>query len=413
MDPEIPESQDQTSPPSQAATSAQVDAQPSAADGQTPPDAAALVDRMVAVGGWPEPELLEQIVQAGDAAVEPLISVLRTYPRGRPEEAPLDYAIGLLSIIRPPRAIPELIEIIRRYGADLGEAAGRALGHFGPAAFEPLLETCRDPAVTGYKRSHAIDAAKVAAGSDPALRARLADVVRPFLAEAIERAREGVRLARMKQDRQDRVEDADDSDWEDLGEEEEEADDERAGEESSEAAALGEPGTNEGETVRREDSAALSSDVGSSEDEDESKLDVYAEIAILITDLSELADPSARELIKTAFREDLVETFLIDEESADELYRDGGEVFRPGRDWLMDYRESYQQHIDYLNRPKTPPLVSKPRPPSGYVEPPEAPAPMVQETIRNVGPKLGRNDPCWCGSGKKYKKCHLGKDSLR
>ncbi|MDQ4019962.1 MAG: SEC-C metal-binding domain-containing protein [Actinomycetota bacterium] len=20
--------------------------------------------------------------------------------------------------------------------------------------------------------------------------------------------------------------------------------------------------------------------------------------------------------------------------------------------------------------------------------------------------KRGRNDPCWCGSGKKYKKCH-------
>jgi preprotein translocase subunit SecA len=20
--------------------------------------------------------------------------------------------------------------------------------------------------------------------------------------------------------------------------------------------------------------------------------------------------------------------------------------------------------------------------------------------------RLGRNDPCWCGSGKKYKKCH-------
>ena len=20
--------------------------------------------------------------------------------------------------------------------------------------------------------------------------------------------------------------------------------------------------------------------------------------------------------------------------------------------------------------------------------------------------KPGRNDPCWCGSGKKYKKCH-------
>ncbi|MGI8702994.1 MAG: SEC-C metal-binding domain-containing protein [Candidatus Limnocylindrales bacterium] len=21
-------------------------------------------------------------------------------------------------------------------------------------------------------------------------------------------------------------------------------------------------------------------------------------------------------------------------------------------------------------------------------------------------PKLGRNDPCYCGSGRKYKKCH-------
>jgi preprotein translocase subunit SecA len=25
---------------------------------------------------------------------------------------------------------------------------------------------------------------------------------------------------------------------------------------------------------------------------------------------------------------------------------------------------------------------------------------------RHVEQKVGRNDPCWCGSGKKYKKCH-------
>ena len=25
-------------------------------------------------------------------------------------------------------------------------------------------------------------------------------------------------------------------------------------------------------------------------------------------------------------------------------------------------------------------------------------------------PKLGRNDLCWCGSGEKYKKCHLESD---
>lgn len=28
------------------------------------------------------------------------------------------------------------------------------------------------------------------------------------------------------------------------------------------------------------------------------------------------------------------------------------------------------------------------------------------ETIRRDGEKVGRNDPCPCGSGKKYKKCH-------
>ncbi|HHX32016.1 MAG TPA: SEC-C domain-containing protein, partial [Bacteroidales bacterium] len=26
--------------------------------------------------------------------------------------------------------------------------------------------------------------------------------------------------------------------------------------------------------------------------------------------------------------------------------------------------------------------------------------------------KIGRNDPCPCGSGKKYKKCCLGKDEM-
>ena len=28
------------------------------------------------------------------------------------------------------------------------------------------------------------------------------------------------------------------------------------------------------------------------------------------------------------------------------------------------------------------------------------------QPYRREGPKLGRNDPCWCGSGKKYKHCH-------
>jgi preprotein translocase subunit SecA len=43
--------------------------------------------------------------------------------------------------------------------------------------------------------------------------------------------------------------------------------------------------------------------------------------------------------------------------------------------------------------------------------PPQQPARVggddaVQKTVRRDEPKVGRNDPCPCGSGKKYKKCH-------
>jgi preprotein translocase subunit SecA len=29
-----------------------------------------------------------------------------------------------------------------------------------------------------------------------------------------------------------------------------------------------------------------------------------------------------------------------------------------------------------------------------------------QTVVKEEKEKIGRNDPCWCGSGKKYKKCH-------
>lgn len=38
------------------------------------------------------------------------------------------------------------------------------------------------------------------------------------------------------------------------------------------------------------------------------------------------------------------------------------------------------------------------------------PTPVKQEPVK-VGPKIGRNDPCPCGSGKKYKNCH-GRDAV-
>jgi len=36
--------------------------------------------------------------------------------------------------------------------------------------------------------------------------------------------------------------------------------------------------------------------------------------------------------------------------------------------------------------------------------PPQAPA--GAKPAARSGPRVGRNDPCPCGSGKKYKKCH-------
>jgi preprotein translocase subunit SecA len=35
-----------------------------------------------------------------------------------------------------------------------------------------------------------------------------------------------------------------------------------------------------------------------------------------------------------------------------------------------------------------------------------APPAEVETVVKDEHEKLGRNDPCWCGSGKKYKKCH-------
>jgi preprotein translocase subunit SecA len=33
-------------------------------------------------------------------------------------------------------------------------------------------------------------------------------------------------------------------------------------------------------------------------------------------------------------------------------------------------------------------------------------APATGQQPADAGPKVGRNDPCPCGSGKKYKHCH-------
>jgi preprotein translocase subunit SecA len=46
---------------------------------------------------------------------------------------------------------------------------------------------------------------------------------------------------------------------------------------------------------------------------------------------------------------------------------------------------------------------------TAVAEPPKPGRTGGDDTVRQVkrdAPKVGRNDPCWCGSGKKFKKCH-------
>ncbi len=66
-----------------------------------------------------------------------------------------------------------------------------------------------------------------------------------------------------------------------------------------------------------------------------------------------------------------------------------------------------------LREEEAPQLAQEPAPPLEYrhqsaglldAPPPAAPAPAVR-TLRRGTPKVGRNDPCPCGSGRKYKRC--------
>jgi hypothetical protein len=292
-----------------------------------------LVDRMVAAGEWPEPDLVEQILARGDEAVEPLRAVVRREVHGWPEEAPLSNAVGLLGMLRARAAIPDLVELFRHYDNETVEDAEDTLSRLGPEAVEPALAVVRDPSLTYYPRTKAASAAQKAAGGDAELRGRVATTLREQLADLVARAK-------------------------DLN----------------------------------EDQLSLAT--------------------MLVGTLVNLADPEARELIGAAFDADIVDRMFMVPEDVDRCYREGP---RPDRlretPWLDEYRQRYAERL----RPEEPPSDEDEGPgyePPGWSQP--AYPPYYEEPrpqpVRNTGPKIGRNDPCWCGSGKKYKNCHLRQD---
>jgi preprotein translocase subunit SecA len=81
--------------------------------------------------------------------------------------------------------------------------------------------------------------------------------------------------------------------------------------------------------------------------------------------------------------------------------------------------ESFENMLSILGRsvrtqgPENAPAAAPPPPPPSPASaaapppaPPERELQLPKVTIRRELPKVGRNDPCPCGSGKKYKNCH-------
>ncbi len=72
------------------------------------------------------------------------------------------------------------------------------------------------------------------------------------------------------------------------------------------------------------------------------------------------------------------------------------------------FHESTASHAEFHEEPEAPPA---PGPRQGldvsdFQTNSSEPTPPAVQPIRNFAPQVGRNDPCPCGSGKKYKKCH-------
>ena len=116
-------------------------------------------------------------------------------------------------------------------------------------------------------------------------------------------------------------------------------------------------------------------------------------LGFLICDLSEFKDPGALEDIKSAFDKGLVDDFIITMEDVSVTYSSPGES--------LDYQRYSADPLEHFNPQKFERLWK-----ISYEN-----QRIPDRLKRMLKPeKIGRNDPCPCGSGKKYKKCCMKKD---
>jgi hypothetical protein len=143
-------------------------------------------------------------------------------------------------------------------------------------------------------------------------------------------------------------------------------------------------------------------------------------ITPLISTLHNVYPEEAYAEIEEAYRQGLVEEFFIGMEDVDAQLSRGKEEslrqFGLRSPYIEDSAEELQHWAAFSERDEPKPAVTEPvfpektnvsssgsSPSSGTAADLEDYAPP--EPVRNENRRVGRNDPCPCGSGKKFKKC--------
>jgi Protein of unknown function (DUF1186)/SEC-C motif len=128
----------------------------------------------------------------------------------------------------------------------------------------------------------------------------------------------------------------------------------------------------------------------------------------LVAAVADLPAPQLLEDVRQAYADGLVDSFIADLESIErntlapkpwrrETCALITDAIAEMESWDYSLREDPRPERPHKRRDSVP--QPPPRPPAPSPETYVAPKPLVRE------PKVGRNDPCPCGSGKKYKKC--------
>ena len=78
----------------------------------------------------------------------------------------------------------------------------------------------------------------------------------------------------------------------------------------------------------------------------------------------------------------------------------------PRKPAALNYNNPAQERPSVFNQPAAAPPAGAPQDLTQERAPARVGGDDVIKTVKRDEPKIGRNDPCWCGSGKKFKKCH-------